>query len=372
MISNIKIKNFKVLKNVELMLSNLTIVSGLNSMGKSSLIQILLLLRQSFEKKSIENGLLLNGDYVNIGNGKDAFSIDAEKDEDFYFRLEWENNETLTLEFNYNSKSNLQPLKSITPQDFSFSGSLFSSRFQYLSAERVGPKSTFPVSDYDINTLHSLGNRGEYTAHFLAANGTKKIKLKALLHERARSETLLAQADAWMSEITPGIRITATVIPEINQASLQFEFETSTGYTEKFRPENVGFGLTYVLPVVIAVLSSEPGDLIIIENPEAHLHPAGQSAIAKLLSLSAQNGVQIIAETHSDHFLNGVRVATKRKLIESENISIFYFSRESENEEHSIEISQPFIDEKGKLDEWPDGFFDEWDKNLDKLLRNGV
>lgn len=172
-----------------------------------------------------------------------------------------------------------------------------------------------------------------------------------------------------MSEITPGIRITATVIPEINQASLQFEFETSTGYTEKFRPENVGFGLTYVLPVVIAVLSSESGDLIIIENPEAHLHPAGQSAIAKLLSLSAQNGVQIIAETHSDHFLNGVRVATKRKLIESENISIFYFSRESENKEHSIEVSQPFIDEKGKLDEWPDGFFDEWDKNLDKLLR---
>lgn len=176
MISNIKIKNFKVLKNVELMLSNLTIVSGLNSMGKSSLIQILLLLRQSFEKKSIENGLLLNGDYVNIGNGKDAFSIDAEKDEDFYFRLEWENNETLTLEFNYNNKSNLQPLKSITPQDFSFSGSLFSSRFQYLSAERVGPKSTFPVSDYDINTLHSLGNRGEYNRPFSCCKWDKENK----------------------------------------------------------------------------------------------------------------------------------------------------------------------------------------------------
>ncbi len=368
MISNIRIKNFKVLKDVELILSNLTIISGINSMGKSSLIQVLLLLRQSFEKKGFENGLLLNGDYINIGNGKDAFSIDAEKDEDYYFQIEWENDEILTLEFNYNNKSNLQPLKNIIPSNFPFSNTLFSSGFQYLSAERVGPKSTFPVSDYDINTLNSIGNKGEYTAHYLAENGSSKIKIKTLVHKGAKSETLLAQTDAWMSEITPGVRITATVIPEINQASLQYEFETSSGYTEKFRPENVGFGLTYVLPVIIAVLSSKPGDLIIIENPEAHLHPAGQSAIARMISLAAQAGVQIIIETHSDHFLNGVRVSTKRKMIDFENISVFYFSRASNNIEHTINMVQPFIDEKGKIDEWPNGFFDEWDKNLDKLL----
>ena len=368
MISNIKIKNFKALKDAELLLSNLTIISGLNSMGKSSLIQILLLLRQSFEKKTIEKGLLLNGDYVTLGNGKDALSIDAEKGDDFYFKIDWENEDSLTLDFKYSSKSNLQPLKNIDPEIFSFSQALFTSKFQYLSAERVGPKSAFPVSDYDINTLNSIGKHGEYTAHFLAENGSKKINIKALSHEKAKSETLLAQVDAWMSEITPGLRITASVIPEINQASLQYEFETSTGYTEKFRPENVGFGLTYVLPVVTAVLSATVGNLIIIENPEAHLHPAGQSAIAKLISLAAQNDVQIIIETHSDHFLNGVRVATKRELIEAENMSIFYFSRELEKAEHLINISQPFIDQKGKLDEWPEGFFDEWDKNLDELL----
>jgi len=368
MISNIKIKNFKVLKNVELKISNITIISGLNCMGKSSLIQILLLLRQSFEKDIIKNGLLLNGNYINIGNGKDALSIDADKNQDFHFKIDWENGKTLTLDFEYKSKSNLQPLKKIIPSDFSFVESLFNANFQYLSAERVSPKSIYPVSDFDINTLNSLGNNGEYTAHFLAEKGMEPIIIEAFAHQESKSKNLLAQVDAWMSEITPGVRITANVIPEINQATLQYEFETSSGYTEKFRPENVGFGLTYVLPVVTVVLSSKPGDLLIIENPEAHLHPAGQSAIARLIAIAAQNGVQIIIETHSDHFLNGVRVATRQKLIKSENISIFYFSRETESNEHTIEIEQPFIDNEGKLDEWPKGFFDEWDKNIDKLL----
>jgi predicted ATPase len=368
MISNVKIKNFKVLKDVELKMSNMTILSGLNSMGKSSLIQVLLLFRQYFEKKGIENGLLLNGNYINIGKGKDALSIDAEKDEDFYFKIEWEKGETLTLEFEYKSMSNLQPLKKISPPDFSFSKSLFNTNFQYIAAERVSPKSVFPVSDFDINTLNSLGKNGEFTAHFLAEKGMNPIKIEKLIHQKSKSNTLLAQVDAWMSEITPGIRITANVIQEINQATLQYEFETSIGYTEKFRPENVGFGLTYVLPVVTAVLSAKEGDLIIIENPEAHLHPAGQSAVSKLIALAAQSGVQIIIETHSDHILNGTRVATKLKLIEPENISIFYFSKDKVSEEHSIEIKQPFIDEEGKLDEWPNGFFDEWENNLNQLL----
>lgn len=369
MIDKIRIKNYKVLKDIELSLSNLTIIAGLNCMGKSSLIQVLLLLRQSFEKSNYKSGLLLNGAYINIGTGKDAFSINAEKGEDFSFMLEWENNDFLLTEFEYKSHSNLQPMKKRkSSKNFKFTKALFSTKFQYLAAERVGPQNTFPVSDFDVNSLHSLGNNGEYTANYLAVNGLKEIFIKELIHIDAKSNTLLAQVDSWMSEITPGVKISANIIIEINQASLQYEFETQSGYTEKFRPKNVGFGLTYALPIVTAILSSSPGDLLIIENPEAHLHPAGQSAVAKLVSLASQNGVQIIIETHSDHFLNGIRVAVKEKNIAFENVSIFYFSRKPGSEEHSITITEPFIGEDGNLDEWPKGFFDEWEKNLDKLL----
>ncbi|SDT84907.1 AAA family ATPase [Desulfobacula phenolica] len=368
MLHSITIENYKILKNIKLNLSNLTLVSGLNSMGKSSLIQVMLLLRQSFEQKVLtDRGLLLNGSYINIGKGKDALSIDAEN-EMFSFVLEWEDKKNLDISFNYKSKSNLQPINKLTPDKFDFSQALFSDNFQYLAAERTGPKNSYPVSEYDVKTLNSLGNNGEYTAHYLFENGAKQLLNKKLLHEKAKSATLLAQVDAWMSEITPGIKITANVIEDINQASLHYEFETGTGYTEKFRPENVGFGLTYVLPVVTSILASKKGDLIIIENPEAHLHPAGQSAVAKLMARAAQEGVQIIVETHSDHFLNGARIAVLTKLIEPENISLFYFFKQLNNIEHTIDMIQPFIDKNGRLDEWPEGFFDEWDKNLDKLL----
>lgn len=73
-----------------------------------------------------------------------------------------------------------------------------------------------------------------------------------------------------MSEITPGVKIITRTIPEINQASLHYQFASATEYTNEFRPENTGFGLTYVLPVVTALLCSKPGDLLIIENPESH------------------------------------------------------------------------------------------------------
>ncbi len=374
MISKLSIRNYKVLKDVELFLSDLTVVTGINSMGKSSLIQVLLLLRQSYEKGTLEKrGLLLNGDYLKVGTGKDIFSISAEENEYLDFDIEWLDDTVYSCSFEYDDKSNLQPLKKSSESNYK--QSLFNAKFQYLSADRLAPNSIFPVSDYDVNTLHNLGSRGEFTAHFIAQYGLKDISLetspvgmKELIHPKSKSNTLLAQIDAWMSEISPGIKVSAEVIPSVNQASLQYEFEMKNDYSDKFRPENVGFGLTFVLPIVTAVLSAKKGDLLIIENPEAHLHPAGQTAIAKLISQASYYGLQIIIETHSDHFLNAVRLAVKKKIITHEKVSIFYFTRSIEDDEFSVSVKEPYIDENGKLSEWPKGFFDEWEKNIQLLI----
>ncbi|MCP4153507.1 MAG: AAA family ATPase, partial [bacterium] len=79
MLTSIYIKNFKAFKEVELSTANLTLFTGLNGMGKSTVLQALLLLRQSYEKKTIPGkGLFLNGDYIDIGRGKDAFSMSGE------------------------------------------------------------------------------------------------------------------------------------------------------------------------------------------------------------------------------------------------------------------------------------------------------
>ncbi len=369
MLKSLYIENFKVLRKVDIDFANLTLVSGLNGMGKSSFIQVLLLLRESFMSRTLfSEGLLLKNDYINIGQGNDALNDDTD-DEWFRFILDWDDKTKLDLSFDYAGQSNLQPIKSTenTSPDLN-SKSLFNYRFQYLTAERISPKSNYEISDYDITNKNSLGKNGEFTVHYLAKYQSNKIE-EALLHPSKSVNTLIAQVDAWMSEISPGVKITAKILEDINKASLHYKFETSIGYTREFNPINVGFGLTYVLPIITAILSAKPSDLIIIENPEAHLHPAGQSAIGRLLSIASQSGIQIIVETHSDHLLNGIRVGVKNNLIDSENVALYYFSRPDGDKEHIIEIKRPNMDESGRLDEWPNGFFDEWDKQLDNLLK---
>jgi len=370
MISHIHIKNFKSLKDVDFVMNNLTLIAGKNNVGKSSLIQVLLLLRQSYEKRTLlEYGLLLQGDYIKIGKGKAALSNDTNEDY-FQFRIDWEDNFNLDLKYKYVANSDLQPFSKGEINKYNEKSlskkSLFNKNFTYLSADRIIPQTTYPVSDYHVNHLKSLGIKGEYTAHYLAENENLPVN-KVFCHPKSSSNNLLSQVNAWMSEISSGIKIGTKIIEEINNVSLTYEFLTENGYTDKFTPINVGFGLTYVLPIITALLSSKAGDLLLIENPEAHLHPAGQSVMGKLIGLVAESDVQIFVETHSDHILNGVRVAVAQKDISKDNISLIYFSKDEELQQHAT-ITTPFLDEKGRLDEWPRGFFDEWDIQLDKLL----
>lgn len=371
MITSINIENFKAFKEADLSFANLTLLSGLNGMGKTTVIQSLLLLRQSYEKKTLpDKGLFLNGDYLTIGGGKDAYCRDGEGDY-IRFELEWDNKFNAVFNFSYLPGSDLQPLESHTATGSfdPFSTSLFNSNFQYLSAERLSPRILFPTSAYHVEQLHSLGTKGEYTAHFIAVNQREPVPLKKLCLTGAKNPSLLSQLDAWMSEVVPGVSLNATILSDVESVKLGYKFETSKGFTEEFKPINVGFGLTYVLPVVTAILASKRGDLLIIENPESHLHPAGQAVIGKLCAFAAESGVQIIVESHSDHILNSIRVAVKNKILAPENAAVYFFERDIDQAEHKVEIIQPFIDENGRLDKKPDGFFDEWGKQLDQLIK---
>ena len=368
MISNIYLKNFKAFQEAEIPPARLNIFTGLNALGKSTFLQSLLLLRQSYRQNTLlDKGLLLNGELIEIGKGKDAYSMSGTEDNLVIFEVEWEEAIELIGEFQSQAEFDLLPTHKLklSEQEHIFQQALFTNNFQYLSAERVTPKTFFPASVYHVEQIHSLGNHGEFTVYFLAKNQRQEIPINNLAHPKANSLALLAQLDAWMGEITPDVRVTLS--EEFEVARLSYQFEVGEELTEEFKPTNVGFGLTYVLPVVTAVLFARPGDLLIIENPESHLHPQGQARLGKLFALAAENGVQLFIETHSDHVLNGVRVAAKQKNISPENVGIFFFERDLE--EHITEIIQPFLDENGRLDKRPKGFFDEWGNQLDELLK---
>ena len=309
----------------------------------------------------------MKGDYVSLGTGKDILSENAEQ-ETIEFTLTWDTDEPKHFVFNYDSKSDLQPLKNKPERHSNINQkSLFTKQFQYLSADRISPRSSYEVSDYYIRDLNSLGNHGEYTAHYVAEYGLTHLPIQALKHPDSASLSLIDNLNKWMSEISPGVRIHAELQPAMNVVSLNYAFQQGTEITADFKPQNVGFGLTFVLPVLTTVLRSQPGDLVIIENPEAHLHPAGQSVVGRLCAIAAQNGVQLFIETHSDHFLNGVRVAVRENIITAQEVKVFYLERNTSSI-HEALIVNPEIDENGRIDIWPKGFFDECDRLLEKLL----
>lgn len=375
MITGISINNFKSLKHIDnLQVNNLTIFSGLNGLGKSSFLQILLLLRQSYKEDGFNKGLFLkDSEGVELGTVRDIFTQNSDINELMSFTLEFDYEKEIILTFQ--AKNNLD--KDVFPllnQDISnvqlSEEPLFNNNFQYLSANRINPCLSYDTSSYFINDLNSLGKEGEYAVHYLAVNQDKVLKNIKLLHPKAKSDTFIDNVNAWLSEISPGVKALATYIPELETAKLTYQFETKDDYTNDFKPTHVGFGLTYVLPIIISLLKAEERNIVIIENPESHLHPSGQSKIGHLCALAANSGIQVILESHSDHVINGLRIAVKNKKIDNENVSVYFLNRNNDNNEHSTNINEIIIDEHGKMSDWPKGFMDEYDNQLDDLISN--
>jgi len=376
MIKYLRIRNFKSLKSIHLKPANLNLCFGMNGMGKSTLLQALLLLRQSQQKGVLETkGLLLQGgDLISIGTGKDAFYQFAGREELLQFEIHTTSKLKYNWSFLFDAASDILPK---APETESDSGqhasldkfSLFNHNFSYLSAERLSPQKVYPKSEYEVSRNRSIGPRGEYAVHYLSQFGmSEKIEFENLKHKNAKSDTLLHQTIGWLSDISPGARLMIEDIKGADLLKLGFQFETKSGYTNEYSPINVGFGILYVLPVILALLMAKPGDMVLVENPESHLHPKGQSTIGRLLAAAAANGVQIFCESHSDHIINGVRVAVKEGIIQQNQLAVYYFSRDLHAEEHKTEITEILVDRHGELNHYPEGLLDEWNNLLVKLI----
>jgi len=374
MITRICIRNFKAFKEAEVNLSSLNLFTGLNGMGKSTFIQSLLLLRQSEANVIPETkGLVLkggDGGIIDLGKGKDIYNIHA--DSDFIeFELDIDNQNLLNVSYRYEAENDVLPLANSHSHNNnnSVSHALFSNRFIYLKAERISPEHNYKANLAAVKQNRFLGYRGENVPLYIALNKLEMVQLKSVQHKDAKAPNLISNIDAWLNEIAPGTHVISTYFNELDIVKMGYQFDNGDDFTPEFSPVNVGFGITYLLPVITAILAAQKGDLLIIENPEAHLHPQGQSKIGELLARAANDGVQVIVESHSDHLFNGIRVAVKNKLIRTDDVSVFYFERDSTTREHITTISQPYITSDGRVSHRPSGFFDEYAKQLDELIK---
>lgn len=366
MINEITIRNFKCLNDAKISLSNLTLLSGLNGMGKSSVIQSFLLLRQSHQQGLLDRtGLALNGDLIHIGSAQDAL-FEGALEEKISFSVKMDDGEFGEWQFNYDRKADVMSLNNKNISNEVYINSLFNDNFQYLQAERQGPRRFYEMSDYYVQQHRQLGTRGEYSIHFLHSFGKTPLPCPNVAFEKITSNELKHHVEAWLGEISPGTRIELESDSNTDLMSLRYAFEDKTFISRPYRSTNVGFGITYTLPVLVALLSARKGSLILIENPEAHLHPKGQVMMGKLIAKAARAGIQILVETHSDHILNGVRLSVYDEAIDPQQICLHFFERNSGGRSTII---TPSIDHNGRIDQWPNGFFDEWDNSLAILIK---
>lgn len=365
MIEHIEIRNFKSLKKNKVYTNNLNLLMGLNGMGKSSFIQCLLLLMQS--DKLEERVIDLNGILAQIGQGRDALYQYAEE-EKISIGLEFSGQQKFVWDFKYQPDKE----KLIAESGFKIAQMKYfriqTKRFQYIRSDRIAPEEIYDASSLVVADKKHIGLQGEFAAYFINVFGGTYEVTGSLCHKKETSSKLLSQINAWMQEISPGVTINTKYIPEVNKVILDYQFEFRTQKTNPFRPKNVGFGISYVLPIVLALLTAEEGKLIVIENPESHIHPRGQAELGKLISLAASIGAQLFVETHSDHILNGIRVAVKNNLVDKAKVNVMYFEKTTTEKEQFTKITQIRVDAKGELSDYPKNMIDEWGNQLFKLM----
>lgn len=397
-ISTIKIRNFKVLKELTMDFADLTILAGTNSSGKSTIIQSLLFLKQNLgalrnsiiesflrDKSANAGGIdgldknlfvkiqelirqpqtvVFNGKYLKLGTIKDLLHQESYGEEDPVVLELITADHKLSCRVEHSVEENESNLVAQLSGQLA-SINLLCDGFSYIHTHRALPQDDYPLlSDLRYNT--SLGVDGRYVTHFLEHFKHRELSITALKHKNANTLQLLDNVTCWLGEISEQILI--HVATDERKASLAYSYVYGNARSNELRPQNVGFGITYVLPIIVAILRAEPGDLLIIENPETHLHPSAQVAIAHLCALAVSHGVQMIIETHSDHFLNGIRVATKNKILTPKQSTIYFLEKGIEGME--IKQYRLNIDAHGRITQkWPRGFFDEYEKQLDELIQ---
>ncbi len=198
MINKINVKNFKSLKKIDMPLKKLNVLAGLNGMGKSSLIHVLLLLRQS---RLIDTWKLdLNGDLINIGKGSDALYQFAE-DEVISFSLEW--NERIVADYAFESHAEDDSLNRIKTDAAEEHSDDYLKSLQYISANRLGPSIIYDMSQSFVKNA-ILGSYGQYTSHFLSVNGNRLKIDHRRLHPSTSSPFLSNQVTPGLEKSLPG------------------------------------------------------------------------------------------------------------------------------------------------------------------------
>ena len=365
-------KDFKCFEALELPCAPLTVLTGYNAAGKSTALQALLLLTQALRVAPDGRKLALNGDLVTLGSGNEvirrnaaqkSLRLGASSTEEritwtFDYQSEWANRGLMQLaDVEYlrrgvpeESTCKIQPVNGCSQLVSAVRDAIF------LSAGRTVQIEMFPVPRTSWHPPGDIGAKGEYAAYWYLEYADEEVD-SARRHPEDGRETVRAQVDAWLGELFPGSRVNADRLTPDSPVRLTFSSSKSSRWAQ---PANVGYGLSYAFPMLTAFLTTVQGSIIVIDSAEAHLHPRAQSAVGRLLGRMAGAGLQIFVETHSDHLLNGIRLAVRDDLLDQSDVVLHFFGPSDD----AGKVMTVAIDKKGAISDWPKGFFDQTEHDL--------
>lgn len=377
-LNNITFSSYKKFSGKEcLSIRPVTILVGKNSSGKSSVLKLFPMLENSFSGELKKTPLMFDNNGVSLGvsfrnishNGNslglsfgasfsDTLTIKVElislkSERDIYinqYSILYKGSEyTLILQKDLKTYVCDQTGKSYSYEDFSGFINLILlkdigydlSLVPHLKVDYIGPIRTQPSRIYyskGWEMMDKVGYSGEVAYDILCG-----------------SETLQKAVSEWFEENFNGCKL---IVDPIDKGAYQICMikKGNEGYPVNIIDE--GQGMSQVLPIIVRCNMKEEGSIVLVEQPELHLHPAAHASLAKLFTKTAKgNNQKYIVETHSENIILGIREAIVDKNIPfTPDDAIIYFIDEDEEGAYLREI---VIDEEGNLSEWPTGVFNE-------------
>lgn len=410
-ITGISVKGFKsIAEPIDIEIRPLTILAGANSSGKSSIMQPLLMLKQTLEAPYDPGPLLIDGPNVRFTsadqflsrlNGKvgEKFTVGLELGDSISFKETFISKPQVGMgiaEIIYkdeNGATTLWPdmtreeaMVAFPPWANAWSGSSLKGKKKSENSEwnvvrdrcflelkvffaknsvRGTTDLSKPLIFSLLSLIHMPALRGNPERTYKKTSvgpmfpGTFETYVASLIsHWQATKDPRLKELGRALELLGLTWKVGSRQVDDINVEVVvgRLPHKAMGKPSDVVSIADVGFGLSQTLPVVVSLLSAEPGQLVYIEQPEIHLHPRAQVAMAQVLADAARRGVRVVAETHSSLLITGIQALVAEGKLSPEIIKLHWFKRREED--GITEVFSADLDEAGAFGEWPEDFAD--------------
>lgn len=394
-IERLALKNFKCFKEVDVSFSRITLLTGENSSGKSSLIYGILAPLQSIHRlsNSFPLYLSLNGDYVNMGGGEDvAFNHNTNNKlgiylnivtdfETFVFDTNWgfEPRNRYPVINDLKMKSRLDQIELIREVGGDYianlnlkdgavvnSANLRTSNIDDITKEHYG---SYPIIDSFSDSLYdSLDEEFNFISSFRLHPDRTYYLSKSNNKVDKFGSGYIDQILDWHDRQSDKLYDLVSLLKAVNilhdirtHKLLGGRFEIKVKVKSKSRWESladVGFGISQFLPIIVADLQLWDNSTLIMSQPEIHLHPSVQANLGDyLVKQVKERNKNYIVETHSEYLLNRMRLLIVKEEIQPEEVAVYYFENSIKDGSiaHRIEFTKD-----GQILNAPKGFFETY------------